>query len=108
ETLLALSSVQDTTPISQKVLAEIARGFGTEHLGFLMLDEGGHAFRRIGYTEGADDPSTVMTLPVEDSGPLGEVALQRRTLTRFDVQQEPGLRDLPFLQGINGLLVTPT
>src|SRR5205085_11617364 len=73
----------------------------------LMLGEERRAFQRTGFADGVADQATGPPLPVDDSGPLGEVALRRRTLTRFDVQQEPALRGLPFLQCINSLLVTP-
>ncbi len=107
EALLRLSVEHDRDPVSWVTVAEVARAIGTDRCGILLRDSTGQAFEHTLFDEQTVDLTLPTRFPREVLGPLGEVVDSGRTLTCYDVDQDPLLRELPLLKGVHDLIATP-
>ncbi len=107
ETLLALSTRDDTPAISQHTVDEVARAIGTDRCGILLLYPDKNAFEHTYFCGGKIDASTVPELSLKDVGAFADVVRTGRTFTWRDIGGDAALRDLPFLKDVHSLVATP-
>lgn len=106
ETLLALSAVDDAQPISPAVLAEIARAFASDRCGVLLREGDGRSYHHLAFRE-PEASATDNRLAPEQIGALADVAREGLPLASVAVADNPRLRNVPFLAGIQCLIAAP-
>jgi signal transduction histidine kinase len=108
EALLALSADEDTPPVTEATVAEVARVVGTDCCGILLLNSSRNSFDHTYFrptNNGVLLP--IQKLPTTDSDSLRDVIQTGRTFTCYAVEQDASLQKLPFLQGVHCLIATP-
>jgi signal transduction histidine kinase len=107
ETLLALSSLPEEDPLSAAALAEVARGFENSRCGILIRDAENLTSRLLTYNPRSPEPFQESSLAPDAVGELDRVLESGRSFATVDLQQEPTLRELTFLQGGRGMIAAP-
>jgi signal transduction histidine kinase/putative methionine-R-sulfoxide reductase with GAF domain len=107
ETLFALSTRDDTPPISQHTVDEVARAIGTAQCGILLFYPSRNTFELTSYRDEGRDKSLAREVTPEEAGALAEVIHTGRGFTCRNVGDDPTMRDVAFLRGAHSLVATP-
>ena len=108
EALLALSAIEELSPISDATVTEVARALGTEHCGIMVLDPGTSEFTcTLTRGDGRDGQPESPRLSATDNDILRDVLRTGRTFTCYAVEQDETLRQLPFFKDVHCLIATP-
>jgi signal transduction histidine kinase len=108
EAILALSASDDSPPVSETTVAEVAHAVGTECCGILLLEPNRESFDHTFFRPASNDKAAPHeTLSATDSDSLRDVMQTGRTFTCYATEQDPTLQKLPFLTGVHCLIATP-
>ncbi|HVB97158.1 MAG TPA: GAF domain-containing sensor histidine kinase [Chloroflexota bacterium] len=107
ETLLALSSLPEESPLSRTALAEVGRGFENSRCGILIRDDDATDCRLLTFCGQVPESFQEGTVALDTCGQLAGVLNSGRPYVAVDLQQDHALGKLPFCQAGRGLIATP-
>ncbi|MCL4499797.1 MAG: GAF domain-containing sensor histidine kinase [Chloroflexi bacterium] len=107
ETLLALNSVAEDQPLSPQALAEVARAFGNNRCGVLLVTDQPSKLRLLSFDQRRDEPLAESSLTIDEAGVLADIMRTGKSIACADVQRDPTLCKLPFVQGGHNLIAAP-
>jgi len=107
ETLLALSSLPEESPVSREALAEVGRGFENCRSGILICDDDTSGCRLLTLSGQIPETFQETSVDLDACGELSSVLNSGRPYVAVDLQQDQALRKLPFFQAGRGLIAAP-
>jgi signal transduction histidine kinase len=107
EALLELGTRDEDPSASPPALAAVARALAAERCGVLLRDDHGAGFVHHCFDTRSVDLATPATLAPAELGSLAEVLQSGRALSVPDVQQAPGLAEVPCLTRVHSLIAAP-